>query len=178
MHILDIVQNSLSAGATLIDIGIDEQPANGDFLEIVIIDNGRGMKEEEVAKVLDPFFTSRTTRKVGLGLPLFQHNAIHCDGSFDIESCLGKGTTVRAKFRHSHLDRPPLGDMTATLLALIVLNPSVDFHYTHRIDEKLFELDTRDMRRELEDVPLNNPLVVDFLRDFIGESYANLTGGE
>jgi len=178
LHILDIVQNSLAAGATLVDIGIEEQPQKGDFLEIMITDNGRGMKKEEVAKVLDPFFTTRTTRKVGLGLPLFQQNAIHCDGCFDIESDLGNGTTVRAKFKHSHLDRAPLGDMCATLLTLIVLNPDVDFHYIHRIGEKQFELDTREIRNELDDVPLNNPVVVDFLREFIGENYSNLTGGE
>lgn len=179
LHILDIVQNSLSAGASLVDIEIDEQPQNGDYLKIVIIDNGRGMEKEKVAKVLDPFFTTRTTRKVGLGLPLFQQNATHCDGSFEIESNLGSGTTVRAKFKHSHWDRPPLGDMSATLLTLIVLNPDVDFHYIHRLEGNHFELDTRDVRRELGDeIPLNNPVVVDFLREFIGENYSNLTGGE
>jgi len=132
MHILDVAQNSLDAGATRIEIVIVEDLPS-DKLTIRITDNGRGMSQDIVAKVLDPFYTTRTTRRVGLGLPLFAAAAQDCDGDLKIESTEGQGTTVVATFQHSHIDRAPLGDMKSTLMSIIMSEHPCDLHYVHQL---------------------------------------------
>ncbi len=174
MHILDIAENSIRASAKLIQIGISEDTVNDTFT-IEIIDDGRGMDSAMAGKVLDPFFTTRTVRNVGLGLPLFEHAAKTADGNLSVKTEMGKGTHVLAQFMRSHIDRQPLGSMSETIIALIAGNSDIDFLYTHRKDGKAFTLDTREMREELEDVPLNNYRVLGFIKTFIEEGLKEIS---
>jgi anti-sigma regulatory factor (Ser/Thr protein kinase) len=176
LHILDIAQNSIAAGADKVTIHIIEDTV-ADTLVIGIYDNGRGMDEEERAKVLNPFYTTRTTRKVGLGLPLFQAAARQCNGELFIESVSGRGTRVKAVFQHSHIDRAPIGDIIGTLLTLIVCNPNIHFKYIQEYNGDSFELDTAAIRGQLGGVPIGHPLVIDFLKDFFIENIKKITGG-
>lgn len=172
LHILDALENALEAEASLVELIIEEDLST-DRLAITIRDNGRGMSEDQLARVFDPFFTTRSTRHVGLGIPLFRAAAERCDGDLTIASELGEGTTLRAAFQHSHIDRAPLGDMTGTLLAFI-LSGSCDVHYVHRVDGREFEFKTVDIRAELEGAPLTHPAVRAWLRRFIAEGEAGL----
>jgi len=163
MHILDIAQNSIAAKAKLINILVKEDLIN-DYLTIVIEDDGKGMLPEEVNKVIDPFYTSRTTRRVGLGIPLFRASALACNGSFEIKSTVGKGTIVKAVFQHSHIDRAPIGNMVDTIITLILSNINVDYIYTHMINEKEYILDTREIKKVLVDVPINHLDVINWIK--------------
>jgi len=164
LHILDVAENGITAGARLIKITVEED-LKKDRLTIVVEDNGTGMKPDFLARVLDPFITTRTTRKVGLGLSLFQQSAQEAAGDLIIESTPGVGTKVTAFMSHSHIDRKPMGNMAETVITLIEGNPDIDFVYTHRKDEKEYVLDTRELRQELEEVPLNTPEVVGLIRE-------------
>jgi len=166
LHILDIVENSLAAGARRVEIRIEED-LQKDRLTIEIMDDGCGMDEAMAKQALDPFFTTKTTRRVGLGLPLLREACRICEGELCLQSCPGEGTTVRATFQHSHIDRKPIGQMGDTLIALIVGHPEVDLLYEHRKDGKVFSLDTREIKSDLGDVPLNAPQVVSALRILI-----------
>jgi hypothetical protein len=172
LHVLDALENSLEAGATLIELIIEEDLA-ADWLTIAIRDDGRGMSEDQLARINDPFFTTRSTRHVGLGIPLFAAAAERCEGNLAVTSRPGKGTSLQATFRHSHIDRAPLGDITGTLLAVILAGSS-DLHYIHRLDGHQFEFHTADVRSELGDIPLTHPAVRTWLRDFINEGEASL----
>ena len=176
MNILDVAENAVSAGASLIEITVDEQPEK-DVLSVIIADNGRGMTSAQLENVTDPFYTTRQTRKVGLGVPFFKLAAEITGGSFGITSTPGKGTVVTAVFVRSSIDRMPLGDMNETLLALICANPETDFVYTRRIENDTLTLDTREFRRELEGIPLNSPGVTGFIREFLTENTAELLQG-
>ncbi len=145
LHILDIVENSIRAKASRIEIKVIEDMAK-DLLMIEIKDNGQGIDEETIKKILDPFFTTRTTRKVGLGLPLLSQSARESGGEVEIESKVGRGTKVKATFGYSHIDRKPLGNMETTLITLIAGNPKVDFRYEYKKDELEYRLDTREIR--------------------------------
>lgn len=190
LHILDALQNSLEAGATLVELIIEEDLA-ADRLTITVRDNGRGMDEEQLARVSDPFFTTRRTRHVGLGVPLFKAAAERCGGDLTITSQVGKGTTLVATFQHSHIDRAPLGDMAGTLLA-VILGGVCELRYVHRFSGRAtegkspeeeaggaqvreFEFDTGKIKAELGDVPLTHPAVREWLRTFIAEGEAELT---
>lgn len=166
MHVLDVVENSTRAGAKLVQIDICED-RDHDSLTIEITDDGSGMESEVLKKVLDPFYTSKTVRRVGLGLPMFSHAAKRTGGSFSIESVKGKGTRISARFRHSHIDRQPLGDMADTMVALIAGCPEVDFVYTHRNRDNTYIVNTREVKKELEDVPINNTRILQFIREDI-----------
>jgi len=150
LHILDIVENSIRAKASTIEIKVVED-IEKDLLTIEIRDNGQGMDEETVKKALDPFFTTRTTRKVGLGLSLLGQAARESGGDIEIESQAGGGTRVEATFGYSHIDRKPLGNMEATLTTLIVGNPEVDFIYEHKRGELDYRLDTREVRARIKE---------------------------
>jgi|UniRef100_A0A7C4ET50 anti-sigma regulatory factor (Ser/Thr protein kinase) len=163
LHILDVAENGIRAGASLVQISIREDVAS-DELVVTIQDNGRGMEPDFLKNVLDPFVTTRTTRKVGLGLSLFQQSAMEADGDLVIESKVGLGTTVKARMRHGHIDRKPLGNMVETMLTLIEGNPNVDFVYTHVKNGKGYVLDTRTLRQELEEVPINSPAVIELIK--------------
>jgi hypothetical protein len=172
LHILDALQNSLEAGATLVELNIVEDLA-ADLLTITIRDNGRGMSEDQLARVFDPFFTTRSTRHVGLGVPLFFAAARRCNGDLTITSQLGEGTTLCATFQHSHIDRAPLGNITGTLLSFI-LSGSCDLHYAHRVNGRAFEFRTDGIRAELGNIPLTHPKVRRWLQDFIDEGEQTL----
>lgn len=169
LHILDVVENGIQAGANLIEITVTEDGKENQ-LRIAVRDNGRGIPAELLGRVTDPFYTTRTTRRVGLGLSLFREASKRCDGEFSIASREGEGTEVRASFRRDHLDRAPLGDMAGTLVVLIAGNPGVDFVYTHEVDGKVFRLDTREVKKELEGVEIGNPQVIRFLKELLRES--------
>ena len=174
LNVLDIVQNSISAKATVIEIELLEH-IEKDLLEINIFDNGKGMTEEQVKSVIDPFFTTRTTRKVGLGIPLFKMAAEMSGGRLDIKSEVGKGTRVYTSYGYSNVDRMPVGDMNGTVSMLIRMNPDIDFVYTHSINEKSYVLDTRDLREQLDDVPLDTPDVIEWIEEYLKENDAELT---
>ena len=175
LNVLDIAQNSLSAGASLVEIAVSEDTEK-DELVISVRDNGRGMTPEQAARVRDPFYTTRTTRKVGMGIPLFRMAAEMTGGSLDIVSEPGKGTAVTASFSLSHIDRMPLGDMAGTITALIRLNPGVDFVYRHTVDGRSFEMDTRELRAQLGDVPLSEPDVMEWIDGYLREQEDSLGG--
>jgi len=164
LHILDIAENSISAGATRILISVDEN-LNADRLAITIEDNGKGMDAETLARITDPFITSRTTRNVGLGIPFFKAAAESCDGHFKIQSRPGKGTTVKAEFKHSHIDRMPLGDLAGTLQTLIIGTPDVHWVFEHRINDEFFQFDDEPVKEILDGVPLSDPSVMRYIRD-------------
>ena len=148
---MDVAQNSVRAEASLVFITVEESDKN-DFLSITIKDNGCGMTEEQVQQVIDPFFTTRTTRKVGLGVPLFKMSAEQTGGSFSIDSELGRGTQTRAEYVKSHVDMTPLGDINSTVSILIRCNPDIDFVFTRTTDNGTFTLDTRELREVLQGV--------------------------
>ena len=166
LYLLDLAQNSLRAGATLIKFHLNELVAEG-RLVIVIEDNGKGMTPVEVKQVVDPFFTTRTTRKVGLGLSLFAAAAKRCNGELSISSQPGKGTKLTASFLLHHWDRPPLGDMAGTLIVLIAGNPDVDFIFCYQKGETKYTFDTMMIKKQLQDVPIWAPTVLAFLEEDI-----------
>ena len=149
LHVLDIAENSIRAKASRIEIKVVED-IKRDVLMIEIKDNGQGMDEKSIKRVIDPFFTTRTTRKVGLGLPLLSQAARESGGDFEIESKVGRGTRVKATFGYSHIDRKPLGNMEATLTTLIAGNPDIDFIYKHKKDDLEYRLDTKEIRARIE----------------------------
>ena len=172
LNILDVTQNSVTAGANLIKINISASTAD-DRLTISISDNGCGMTEEQVKNVTDPFFTSRTTRKVGLGIPFFKMAAELTGGSFRIESKVGEGTTTTAVFGLSSIDRMPLGDLPGTMTALIGPSPEIDFVLTMDFDGKGFVMDTRQFREILGGISLSEPEVLTYIRDYLKENMAD-----
>lgn len=169
LHILDIVQNSISAGASLITIVVDEN-ISGDKLLISVEDNGKGMSEEKVSKLSDPFFTSRTTRKVGLGIPLLKHSAMQSGGDVRITSQEGKGTLVEAWFLHSNIDRPPLGDVANAVILLVSANPDLDFKFIYKYNQEEYIFDTIEIKEVLEGVSLNNPSIIKYLTEMVNEN--------
>ena len=175
LHILDIVENSLAAGARRVEIRIEED-LSADRLMVEIKDDGCGMDEEMAQRALDPFFTTKTVRRVGLGLPLLAEACRMTGGELGLQSCPGKGTTVRATFQGSHIDRKPLGPMTDTLVTLIIGHPEVDLIYEHRKGGRAFSLDTREIKADLGEIPLNAPEVVPTLRALIQNGLEELEG--
>jgi len=163
LHILDVVENSINAGARRIDIRVEED-SKKDILIIKLKDDGKGMSRKMVSKVLDPFFTTRTTRKVGLGLSLFAQAARSCKGEVKIDSQLDKGISLVGNFKLSHIDLKPWGSMVDTLITLIVGNPEIDFFYHHQKGTFEYTLDTAVIKKELGDVPISNPEVINLLR--------------
>ena len=144
LHVLDIVENSLRAGAKTVEIQINEDRKR-DVLEIEIRDDGGGMDASTVEKATDPFFTTKSVRRVGLGLSLFQGAARRAGGDLSLSSKPGEGTTVKATFQHSHIDRQPLGDMAKTLTTLIIANPAVHFRYVHRENGDEYQIDSKQL---------------------------------
>ena len=175
LNILDIAENSLKAGSTLTGIEISE---NGDRLSLTITDNGCGMSEDTLKTVIDPFYTTRTTRKVGMGLPLLKMVAEMSGGGLSVESRWvndfpdSHGTVVRAEFVKSHIDFVPLGDVTESIITLIQGHPDSDFVFSHIIDgERAAGLDTRELREILGDLPLNSYEIISWIREYLNEQY-------
>lgn len=173
LNVMDIAQNSISAGASLITLEVEEDLTR-DLLRISVKDNGRGMTPEQVQNVTDPFYTTRTTRKVGLGVPFFRMAAQLSGGDLTIQSAVGEGTTVTAVFGLSSIDRMPLGDMNGTISTLVQCNPQIDWVYTRRLDGRELVMDTRQFREILGEVPLDSPEVLQFLGEYLRENTAEL----
>jgi anti-sigma regulatory factor (Ser/Thr protein kinase) len=176
LHILDALQNSVEAGASRITLEIDEDP-DRDRLEIVIVDDGRGMDPEMVQRVFNPFVTSRTTRHVGLGIPLFAEAARRCEGDLVIESEKNKGTRLKVWFRYHHWDRAPLGDMPSVLLTLLLAPRPVNILYTHRRQKEEFVFDSEEAREILGDVPFSQPQVRAWLQETLKEGEDSIRKG-
>jgi hypothetical protein len=170
---MDVVENSLMAGAVLLRIKIEEDPA-ADLLRLTIADDGRGMEPEFLARVTDPFVTTRDTRRVGLGLSLLQANAQAWGGDLSVEGYPGRGTTVMVWCRLTHLDRPPLGDWPAILFGLILTRRGVDFVYRHKVGKGEIELDTRKLKAELGEEALDDPAVLALLREQTRQALAQM----
>ena len=146
LHILDVVENSIEAAATKIEIRITEDKIR-DLLEIEIKDNGRGMTEQTLSKVLDPFYTTRTTRRVGMGLSLLAQASKESNGNFEINSAVGIGTDVKASFRHSHIDRKPMGDIKSTLISLMISYPDINIIFVYQDEEGTDTLDSNQLKQ-------------------------------
>ena len=173
MHIMDILQNSTRAGATEVTLEVLEDAA-ADTLTIRFIDNGCGMDAETVQKVINPFFTTRTTRKVGLGLPLLKQNTEQTGGSLDIQSEKGKGTTVTAVFGRSHLDRPPMGDLAGTIVLTASAYPDIRFIFHYHNGETDYVFDTVEVNEALDGISIQEPEVIQYLKEMIQENIGNV----
>lgn len=173
LHILDVLENAIEAGATRIALSIREDTAE-DRLTIEVIDDGRGMDEQVLHRVGDPFYTTRVTRHVGLGIPLLRAAAQRCNGDLTIASRPGAGTRLSATFQRSHIDRAPLGDIRGALLAALLSERAIDLRFRHSIDGREFAFDTAEMREALQGVPLSHPAVRRWLEEFLAEGYAEL----
>ena len=173
LNILDITENSVKAKATLTEISLIE---DNETLTLKITDDGCGMPEEIVKGVTDPFYTTRTTRKVGLGLPLLKMAAEQTGGGIEIKSSQGEdhGTSVTAVFYKNHLDFTPLGDVISTVTTLIQGHPDTDFLFIHTKNGNEVRLDTRELRQVLEGVPLNTYDVIQWINEYLREQYENL----
>lgn len=177
LHILDIVQNSLSAGASRISISISESKA-ADLLTIEIDDNGKGIPESMLSRVTDPFTTSRTTRKTGMGLPLLKQAANLTGGDLEITSQEGAGTMVTTRFCLSHIDRQPLGDIIGVLIILIASNPRIDFLYTHKTDSGEYRFSASETREYLETDDLSDYTLLKEIGEMIKENLSQINVSE
>jgi anti-sigma regulatory factor (Ser/Thr protein kinase) len=175
MHIMDICQNSIKARAKHIKISVVEDEAN-DIFSFTITDDGCGMSPELLKKVRDPFTTSRTTRKVGLGIPMLEQTCEQCGGRLELASELGKGTVLTAVMSYRSIDRPPMGDIGASLLAMIIPNENEGFElvYEQVRGEKAFLLDTAEIKAALDVVPMSEPSVMEWISGFIKEGLDEL----
>ena len=168
LHILDLAENGVAAGASTIQITVYEN-LKDNWLDISIEDNGKGMDEETVAKIIDPFVTSRITRKVGLGIPLFKAAAEACNGTFKITSHPGKGTIVNVRFQYDHIDRMPLGDIKNTILTLLIGYQQIHWIFRYQVNDATFEFDDEPVKKELEGISLTDPSVLKFIREYLQE---------
>ncbi|MEG1710691.1 MAG: ATP-binding protein [Clostridia bacterium] len=177
LNILDIAQNSITANAKTIEIGIKIETKR-DIMEVVIIDDGKGMSKELLDRVIDPFTTTRTTRKVGLGLPLFKESVEQTGGSFEIHSELNVGTKVTARYVYSSIDRMPLGDIGETMMLLVGTKEGIRFIFRYRLDDQEFLFDTQEMVKILgADVSLMEMEVLAFIKEFINNGLYEIIGG-
>ena len=173
LHLLDIAENSVAAESKNISIHVHEDLLH-DRLSASVIDDGRGMDAKTAQQVQDPFYTTRTTRNVGLGIPLLKLAAEMAEGSFSLQSEPGKGAWVEAEFRHSHIDRMPLGDLSSTFLTLLISHPQIDWTFLYRVTEKNkqsrdFIFESAELKSELGDISLTEPEVLMFVRGLFEE---------
>jgi anti-sigma regulatory factor (Ser/Thr protein kinase) len=173
LHILDIADNCIKAEAKNIAISIEESKSK-DLLSLQITDDGKGMNSETKVKALDPFFSTRKERRIGLGLSLLKEAAKAANGHFSLESEPGQGTRVEATFQASHIDTKPLGDIPQTLITLIVGSPDVNFCYKHITDDSQFLLDTKDIKSQIDGIPINSPEVLNIIKKHIKEGLVKL----
>jgi signal transduction histidine kinase len=176
LHILDIIQNSITADATkvVLNITIDK---NNDKLTVCIEDNGSGMSKELLKDITSPFSTTRKTRKVGLGISLLMASAERADGELSIQSTLGIGTTVTASFKITHIDRLPLGDISETIVSVILTKPEMDLEIELKSTEETFKFDTAEVKERIVEIPITEPEVLTWIKDFINEGVKIILGG-
>ena len=173
LHILDIAENSIRANAENISISIQENTQK-DLLSLNIIDDGFGMDKETLKKALNPFFSTKKERRFGLGLSMLAESARAANGQFSIESKPGKGTHIRATFQASHIDRKPLGDISTTLVTLIIGNSEIDIVYMHAFNTSNYRLDTQDIKKQLNGIPVSSPEGMKYIRKNIKEGLERL----
>jgi anti-sigma regulatory factor (Ser/Thr protein kinase) len=169
LHILDIVQNSIRAKASEVSLAISESDSN-DLYTISVTDNGAGIPENIIDTVTDPFVTTRTKRRMGLGLPLLKYHAEMTGGNLDIESEPGKGTKITASFSNHHIDRQPLGDIVGTLIILIAANPGIEFLYNHSTDKGSYSFSTAETKEYLGLTSLYDRELLEDLAEMLGEN--------
>jgi anti-sigma regulatory factor (Ser/Thr protein kinase) len=175
LHLLDIAENSIAAGASEINVSVIEN-TRSDLLQMSVQDNGKGMDAETVARVIDPFVTSRTTRKVGLGIPLLKEAAEACNGFLRIDSTPGNGTLLTVQFQRSHIDRMPLGDISETFMTLLIANPEIHWIFDYRFDDRQFLFDDHEVKETLQGVPMTEPSILGFLRDLVETGIREIYG--
>ena len=166
LHLLDIAENSVAANGKNITIYVEEDTEK-DRLRMSVQDDGIGMDADTIAKVVDPFYTTRTTRKVGLGIPLLKEAAEACNGFLTIQSEPGRGTRIDVEFQHSHIDRMPLGDLAGTFLSLLMAYPQIHWIFIYRANGQDFEFDDAPIKKELDGMSLTEPDILSFLRQMI-----------
>ncbi len=176
LNILDIAQNSISAGSSLTEIVVNENTKDKTLL-IGIYDNGCGMTEEQVKSVIDPFFTTRTTRKVGMGIPLFKMSCEQTGGKFTIESEKGVGTKINALYKTDSIDFTPLGDIASTIVTIVSMNADKDFLYRRILDDREAIFSTVEIKKILDGVPLSEPSVMNWIEEYLNEQYNELLKG-
>jgi hypothetical protein len=179
LHLLDIAENSVAAEGRNISVHVHEDLFH-DRVSASVIDDGRGMDAQTLERVQDPFYTTRTTRNVGLGIPLLKLAAEQADGSFSLQSEPGKGAWLEAEFRHSHIDRMPVGDLASTFLTLLISHPQIDWTFLYRVTDKEnhshdFLFESAELKSELGDISLTEPEVLTFLRDAFEEGIEEVT---
>lgn len=177
MHVYDLMENSTAADSTLVSLTIRDSLKDNIF-HFTIQDNGHGMTPEFLARVTDPYTTSRTTRKVGLGLPLIKMNTENCGGGMNITSQVGVGTRLEFWFQHNHWDRPPMGDLPGTLVLLLSAHQDIHFVITYTTDVDTFQLDTDEIREALGDMSLNDIHIINYLREMITENLREIQANE
>lgn len=173
LHILDLVENAIAAKAKKIEISIQEAPKE-DRLVIEIKDDGMGMDQEVSQKAIDPFFTTRSSRRVGLGLSLMAQAAQQAGGRLQIESELEKGTRVVAIFQYQHIDRKPLGDVVETMTTLFLGNPELEISYIHQKDGKSYGFSSQMLRERFKNQSLTHPEVIQWLRKHLREGLTQI----
>lgn len=169
MHILDIVMNSIEADATIIEIFIEDSIKNN-FLKINIKDNGKGMADEILDKVVNSFYTTRTTRNVGLGIPMFKQACERCNGYFKINSKVGVGTNIECSFERNNIDRAPLGNIGETIMVIINSGNNFELTYTHKTDEDIFDFSTREVKKILDGMNIRENSILLWIKEFINEN--------
>jgi len=174
LHILDVAQNAISIEASELIIEINECLTTNELI-ISIEDNGIGMDRETLKKVVDPFYTTRTTRKVGLGIPLFKASAERCGGTFEIWSEPNVGTKIKAVYPYQHIDRMPLGNIRDTIFSILMSCENMDLLYTHSFCGKTFVLDTKDVKKQLVDLPITSIEVLHWLKEYIDENIKRIS---
>lgn len=173
LHILDIAENAITAGARNVNISILED-ASRDLLILEIVDDGRGMNQEELKKAIDPFVTTKLTRNIGLGLPLLNDAAKASNGNLEILSTPGNGTRVIATFQHSHIDRKPLGNMADTITALVTACEDLNIVFVHEREGRKFVFDTKEIREALADSPLHSAKALSVIRGYLNQEEESL----
>lgn len=177
MHLLDIAQNSITAGASFVDIKFTINEESNELV-FTVLDNGRGMDEKTLKDIKSPFYTSRTTRKVGLGIPMLINTAQTSGGYVELSSQIGAGTKIKAVFGLDNVDRPPLGDLAGSMLTLIYASESTDIKfYYNKVGGEDFAIDTRELRKALDGIALSEPSVMSFVRDYIYEGIKLVNNG-
>ena len=174
LNILDITDNSIKAMANLIEINV---VVSGNILTIEVKDNGKGMSKEFLKNVTDPYVTTRKTRNVGLGIPFFKMQAELSGGTFYIDSTEGKGTVIRATFEVDNIDRPPIGNLSDTICALLPAFETIDMIFNLKVNENHFVFDTKELKENLDGVSVAEPFVIKFVKDFLEENIKTVLGG-
>jgi len=171
LFLLDIANNSITAQATLIIIKLIIDPLK-DVIRMVVSDNGCGMDEETIQAVISPFYSTRTTRKIGLGIPLIKQSCEASNGSFELQSKVNEGTTLTMEWQYSHIDTVPIGDIGATMMTLIGANSKIDYLLHYQSESNALVFDTREVKTQLGEDDLSDPEVLGYLRDYINQQIA------